>query len=74
MKESQVTVEANPPRIAPLASGADRPFWWVMISAYSPRTDYLAQALENVLAQDPSPDRMHIEVVDVVHPRWMSSR
>jgi glycosyltransferase involved in cell wall biosynthesis len=35
-----------------------------MIPAYNPRADYLGQALGSVLAQDPGPDRLRIEVVD----------
>jgi len=41
-----------------------RPFWSVMVPAYSPRADYLAATLQSVLDQDPGPGEMQIEVVD----------
>jgi GT2 family glycosyltransferase len=41
----------------------DRPFWSVMVPSYN-SADLLARTLESVLAQDPGPDRMQIEVVD----------
>jgi glycosyltransferase involved in cell wall biosynthesis len=44
-------------------SGA-RPYWSVMIPTYNPRADYLEETLRSVLAQDPGPDQMQIEVVD----------
>jgi glycosyltransferase involved in cell wall biosynthesis len=40
------------------------PFWSVMIPTYNPRPQYLEQTLRSVLAQDPGPERMQIEVVD----------
>lgn len=52
------------PRIRPLPASGPRPFWSVMIPACNPRPAQLAQALRSVLAQDPGPDRMQIEVVD----------
>ena len=51
------------PRVAPIAQGASRPLWSVMIPAYN-CAQYLRPCLESVLAQDPGPDRMEIEVVD----------
>jgi len=41
-----------------------RPFWSVMIPAYKPNPEYLAQTLRSVLDQDPGPEQMQIEVVD----------
>jgi glycosyltransferase involved in cell wall biosynthesis len=54
----------KPPTIGVLPVGDDRPFWSVMIPTYNPRADYLEQALQSVLKQDPGPDQMQIEVVD----------
>ena len=53
----------NPPPIAPLRTAIARPFWSVMIPVYN-RTEYLAETLRSVLAQDPGPDQMQIAVVD----------
>jgi glycosyltransferase involved in cell wall biosynthesis len=50
------------PVIAPVAAGT-RPFWSVMIPCYN-GADLLAETLQSVLAQDPGPDEMQIEVVD----------
>jgi len=52
------------PAIAPLVTGAPRPFWSVMIPTYEPHPGYLAQALASVLAQDPGPATMEIALVD----------
>jgi len=49
--------------LEPLEPGEERPFWSVMIPTYN-RTDYLEATLRSVLAQDPGPERMQIEVVD----------
>ncbi len=49
--------------IAPLTAGTPRPQWSVMIPTYN-GTAYLEQALSSVLAQDPGPEDMQIEVVD----------
>ena len=43
--------------------GEDRPFWSVMIPCYNSAA-LLGATLESVLAQDPGPDLMQIEVVD----------
>ena len=49
--------------IDPLEESAERPLWSVMIPAYN-CADHLGAAIESVLAQDPGPERMQIEVVD----------
>ena len=58
------------PRIIqpPLADGAARPFWSVMIPTYQPRADYLLPAIESVLQQDAGAGEMQIEVVDDASP------
>jgi hypothetical protein len=48
--------------VAPV-HGRDGPLWSVLIPTYN-ADDYLAEALGSVLAQDPGPGTMHIEVVD----------
>jgi glycosyltransferase involved in cell wall biosynthesis len=50
-------------RIEPVPESVERPRWSVMIPAYE-CAGYLVETLESVLAQDPGPDRMQIEVVD----------
>jgi glycosyltransferase involved in cell wall biosynthesis len=54
---------SQPPRIAPLADGAARPCFSVMLPTYRP-TDTLAVALASVLTQAPSAAEMQITVVD----------
>ena len=49
-------------KVAPIADAA-RPRWSVMIPTYN-CAGYLEAALSSVLAQDPGPDAMQIEVVD----------
>src|SRR5215208_3279685 len=49
--------------IRPVAEGVDRPRWSVMITTYH-CADYLRESLGSVLAQDPGPHLMQIEVVD----------
>ena len=51
------------PRIDPVPAGEPRPIWSVMIPTYE-CAGYLPAALEGVLAQDPGPEQMQIEVVD----------
>lgn len=49
--------------IPPVPGGVARPLWSVMIPTYNCAT-YLREALASVLAQDPGPEVMQIEVVD----------
>ncbi len=49
--------------IPPVADRLPRPLWSVMIPTYN-CADVLHDALGSVLAQDPGPERMQIEVVD----------
>lgn len=49
--------------IAPILDGVERPLWSVMIPTYH-CANYLARTLESVLAQDPGPELMQIEVID----------
>ena len=56
------------PRIAPVPAGVRRPRWSVMIPTFN-CAKYLRETLGSVLAQDPGPERMQIEVVDAARPR-----
>jgi hypothetical protein len=49
--------------IAPVPAGVARPRWSVMIPTYH-CAHYLRETLAHVLAQDPGPEAMQIEVVD----------
>lgn len=51
------------PLIEPLPENIERPLWSVMIPTYN-CANYLRQTLESVLANDPGPEEMQIEVVD----------
>ncbi len=53
------------PTIAPVPVGVARPKWSVMIPTFNCAL-LLRETLASVLAQDPGPDRMQIEVVDDV--------
>jgi GT2 family glycosyltransferase len=55
---------AEPPRIDRYAADGRRPFWSVMIPVYNPPPEYLRETIGCVLAQDPGPNDMEIEVVD----------
>src|SRR5438309_6925951 len=50
-------------KFAPVNGTAPRPFWSVMVPTYN-RTDLLLRTLGSLLAQDPGPEQMQIEVVD----------
>jgi glycosyltransferase involved in cell wall biosynthesis len=56
-------VAAATPAIAPVPDTHSRPFWSVMIPTYN-CANYLRETLASVLAQDPGPERMQIEVID----------
>jgi len=58
-----VTADVARPPVAPVADGAPRPRWSVMIPTFNCARD-LRVTLESVLAQDPGPEAMQIEVVD----------
>jgi glycosyltransferase involved in cell wall biosynthesis len=52
-----------PPIIKPVETSHGRPLWSVMIPVYN-CLPFLRQTLESVLAQDPGPEKMQIEVID----------
>lgn len=62
-RDAAAASAARRPTVSPVAEGAPRPFWSVMVPTYD-SGDHLARALESVLAQDPGSDEMQIEVVD----------
>jgi len=51
------------PRIDAVTPGIRRPFWSVMIPTYNCGS-FLPKTLNSVLAQDPGPEKMQIEVID----------
>jgi glycosyltransferase involved in cell wall biosynthesis len=53
----------SPPQIRPVLDAEPRPVWSVMIPAYN-CANYLIEAINSVLQQDPGQDIMQIEVVD----------
>lgn len=53
----------RPPVVLPVARGVTRPLWSVMIPAYN-CIGFLPQTLRAVLAQDPGPGLMQVEVID----------
>jgi Glycosyl transferase family 2 len=69
-------VSAGSPHRAPIGpapDGPERPLWSVMIPTYDGAAR-LATALESVLAQDPGPATMQIEVVDDHSPSAEAER
>jgi glycosyltransferase involved in cell wall biosynthesis len=63
MPPARAVAHVEFPAVAPLEPGTPRPFWSVMITAYT-RVDYVARALRSVLDQAPEPHCMQIEVVN----------
>ena len=51
------------PAVAPVEAGTERPFWSVMVPSYN-SAGLLERTLASVLAQDPGPAEMQVEVVD----------
>lgn len=51
------------PRIPRLTTAQRRPFWTVIVPTHR-RNHFLPQTLGSILAQDPGPERMQIEVMD----------
>ncbi len=62
-RERLLRADPMRPSIPARPAVEDRPFWSVMIPTYD-CADYLRETLASVLAQDPGPDVMQIEVVD----------
>jgi GT2 family glycosyltransferase len=63
MSRPPAVVAAQRPAIAPVPPGVARPRWSVMIPTHN-CAGYLRATLQSVLAQDPGPAHMQIEVVD----------
>ena len=56
-------IPLSPPTILPVPEARSRPLWSVMIPSFN-CSNYLVEAIESVLRQDPGPEKMQIEVVD----------
>lgn len=61
--KASVAQEAHCAVIAPVGDGGPRPRWSVMIPTHN-CGDHLRATLASVLAQDPGPDEMQINVID----------
>jgi glycosyltransferase involved in cell wall biosynthesis len=64
MKTALTSLAETPPPIGPVPDGVVRPRWSVMIPVFNSPAAYLRETLASVLAQDPGPAEMEIEVVD----------
>lgn len=60
-------IESTIPKVAAIRSETPRPFWSVMIPSYN-CPEYIVLTLKSVLAQDPGPAEMEIEVIDDCSP------
>lgn len=58
-----IRIPLEPPVITPVPHGTLRPLWSVMIPTYN-CFDFIREAVESVLMQDPGPETMQIQVVD----------
>ncbi len=56
-------IPQKPPEISAVTDHINRPIWSVMIPTYN-CSHYLIDNIRSVLAQDPGPEHMQIEVVD----------
>jgi glycosyltransferase involved in cell wall biosynthesis len=56
-------IPSEPPAIVPLPASIPRPLWSVMIPTYN-CYQFIREAVESVLIQDPGPEIMQIQVVD----------
>jgi glycosyltransferase involved in cell wall biosynthesis len=56
-------IPSEPPAIDPLPVGVQRPLWSVMIPTYN-CYEFIREAVESVLMQDPGSEIMQIQVVD----------
>lgn len=61
--QNTTRIPDSPPLIVPVSDSHHRPLISVMIPAYN-CIQFLPEAIESVLEQDPGPDKMQIEVID----------
>lgn len=62
-QHNNIRIPDSPPVILPVDNSCQRPLISVMIPAYN-CIHFLPEAIESVLAQDPGPETMQIEVID----------